>query len=393
MKTLLYFPKLEPHKSFHHIPITALSVASELLAQGHDVTIWDDRVEDSREKFVEYFVEASRVMFTAYTGYQLAEAYRVIKGIKEICPEKKIILGGPHATALPEQTLASPYIDEVFIGEMDTGEHPLPYHLIDIEKYINPATERFAYVSSYSCVGSCTFCQTTPRRKVKFLPLERVKKDIDNLMSLYPFKEAWFADATIFTKPERALFIANLMQKYGLRWICDSRADEICKTDSPLLDNIMNSGLVRITIGMETGSAKVVETMNKGKDHLLMFRKCAEIMSQYDVEMCSGVILGTPGEEPEDIRQTIEYIKEIVSINPRFRISSTFYKPLPRTKMSEMCAEYGYREPDSLEEWSKLGEGSHYNYNQWADSPWIIDREKYRQLYEDFRSGNKELFV
>ena len=393
MKILLYYPRLEEFKPYHHIPITALAVAAESLAQGHEVTIWDDRVDDSREKFAELIVESSHVMFTAYTGYQLAEAYRVIKNIKEIWPEKKITLGGPHATALPQQTLASPYVDEVFAGEMDTGDHPLPYHLIDIEKYVNPETERFIAITSYSCVGNCTFCQTAPRRKVKFLTLERVEKDINNLMNTYPFREAWFADATIFTKPERAVFIADLMRKHKLKWICDSRADEICRTDPSLLDKIMNSGLTRITIGMETGSPEVVAAMNKGKDHLLMFKKCAEIMSQYNIEMCSGVIFGCPGEGPEDIKQTIEYIKEIAEINPRFRISTTFFKPLPGTVMSDMARSYGYREPQSLEEWARLGEESHYNYNLWNDVPWIRQIEQYRALYEKFRLEYSDLFI
>jgi len=393
-KILLIFPKLREYAEFHYMPITALAVASELLAQGYEVRIWDDRVNKIVGDNLYCLVEdCDEVMLSSFTGHQLSETYRFAKIIKELFPKKKIVLGGPHATSLPAQTLESPYIDEVFIGEMDTGQHPLPYHLIDIHKYINPDTERFIAISSYSCVGNCTFCQVSPRRKLIFLPLEKVKKDIDNLMELYPWKEAVWFDSTIFTKPERALFIARLMKSHNLRWICDSRADEICRIDKNLLDEIVNSGLTQITVGLESGSQRVVDKMNKGKNHLDSYRKCAEIMSQYNITLASGVIFGTPGETPEDIIQTIAYIKEIQAINPKFRISTTFYRPLPGTIMADMCRDYGYKEPQSLAEWAEQGESNHYNYNSWQHSPWIQNIDKYKQIYDEFVMNNKELLI
>jgi radical SAM superfamily enzyme YgiQ (UPF0313 family) len=393
-KILLIYPKLEPSKSYHYMPITALAVAAELLAQGHDVAIWDDRAyNDTGKSLALLIIETEKIMLSAFTGYQLSEAYELAKLIKELHPDKKITLGGPHATALPEQTLESPYIDEVIQGEVDTGKQPLPYHLIDVMKYVNPQTKRFIAISSYSCVGICTFCQVSPRRKLIFLPLEKVKKDIDNLMELYDWKEVVWFDATIFTKPERALFIARLMKSHNLQWICDSRADEICRIDRNILDEIVSSGLKQITVGLESGSQRVVSTMKKGKHHLESYRKCAEIMSGYDITLASGVIFGTPGETPEDILQTIAYIKEIQAINKNFRISTTFYKPLPGTEMSKMCAKYGYKEPQSLEEWSKLGEESHYNYNSWDDVPWIENKQEYKTIYDDFKAKNSDLFI
>jgi radical SAM superfamily enzyme YgiQ (UPF0313 family) len=393
-KILLIYPKLEKYKPAHYMPVSILAVASELLAQGHDVKIWDDRLDEvNAENLYCLIEEADELMFSVFTGYQLSEAYTLSRVIKSYLPEKKIIWGGPHCSALPHQTLESPYIDEVIQGEVDTGKHPLPYHLIDVMKYINPATKRFIAISSYSCVGICTFCQVFPRRKLIFLPLEKVKKDIDNLMELYDWKEVVWFDATIFTKPERALFIAKLMKSYNLQWICDSRADEICRIDKDILDEIINSGLKQITVGLESGSQRVVSTMKKGKHHLESYRKCAEIMSRYDITLASGVIFGTPGETPDDILQTIEYIKEIQSINKNFRISTTFYKPLPGTEMSKMCVKYGYKEPQSLEEWSKLGEESHYNYNSWDDVPWIENKQKYKTIYDDFKAKNSDLFI
>ena len=393
-KILIIYPKLEPWKEFHYMPITALAVAAELIAQGHEVKIWDNRVEDIIERSLSSLVEcADEIMITAFTGYQLSEAYKFARHLK-IHFEQIIILGGPHATALPEQTLESPYIDEVIQGEVDTGQHPLPFWLIDIHKYINPATNRFIYVSSYGCIGKCTFCSTKKRRKLKFLSYERISNDIYYLMSKYPFEECVFFDATVFTIPERALFIARLMKSYGLRWIADARADEIIKMPKDILDEIIASGITQLTIGLESGSEEVVKIMKKGKGHLEKYKQCAEVMAQYpNVKMVSGVIFGCPGETIDNLLETIEYIKMIKDINPNFYISTTYFRPLPDTEMSDMAKEYGYVEPQSLEEWAEQGERGHYEYNKFQDASWIQDIEEYRKVYDEFVKDNKELFI
>ena len=369
-----------------------MTVAAELLAQGHKVTIWDDRVDNVIEKSLLYLIECSdEIMISAFTGYQLSEAHRFAKSIKKVYLNKKVILGGPHATALPSQTLESPYIDEVFVGEMDTGEYLLPYQLIDVDKYVNPETKRFIYVSSQGCPGVCTFCATKQKRPFKLLPMERVRTDIDNLMARYPFEECVFFDATLFSMSLRVLCISELMKKHKLSWIADARAPEIAK--EPNLAVLVERGLKQLTIGLESGSPRIVDMMNKGKNHLEHFQQAAKKLAQFPIKMVSGVVFGTPGETVEDLQQTIDYIKRIKEINPNFQISTTFFRPLPGTEMTEMAKEYGYREPRSLEEYAELGEQSHYSYNEYRDAPWIPEPDKHRALYERFRSEHKDLFI
>jgi radical SAM superfamily enzyme YgiQ (UPF0313 family) len=392
-RILLIFPKLEPDKDFHYAPISALSVASKLLANGYSVEILDQRIEENFYTLLaEILPKFDEVMISAFTGNQISEAYKIAMFIK-INSSKKITLGGPHATAMSQQCLDDPLIDAVWEGYAERGEYLMPWHLIDIEKYINPMTERFIYISSYSCPGQCTFCATKERRQLVFLPQEKVEKDIDNLMALYPFKEMVLFDATVFTKPERVRFIAELAKKHNLKWICDSRADEICRTPKDIIEFAVKSGLKQITIGLESGSQQVVSKMKKGKNHLENYKKCAEIMSHYDVKMCSGVIFGTPGETPEDIKQTIKYIKEIKAINPNFYISTTFFMPLPDTEMCDMAKEYGYQEPKTLREWAKHGAESHYSYNKFHASMWINQPKEYRKIYDSFVAKNNNIFI
>jgi len=389
-KILIIFPKLEEWKSVHYMPYSALCVASYWINHGAEVRIHDERLKPLEWQNITW---ADEIMFTAYTGYQISDAYRLIKHIKRLFPHKKITLGRPHVTLLPEQCLEDEHIDDVSVGYIETGEYELPWSLVDIEKYVNPATERFIYISSYSCPGICTFCATKTRSKLIFIPLDKVERDIDNLMKLHKFREVVFFDATVLTIPSRAFFIANLMKKHNLQWICDARADEICRTPKDILDSIVDSGLKQITIGLESGSQRVVDRMKKGRNHLENYKKCAEIMSQYPIKMCSGVIFGTPGETPEDIKQTIEYIKEIKAINPNFYISTTYFMPLPNTEMCDEAKKYGYKEPSSLAEWAEHGADSHYRYNEYHSSMWIQEPKEYKRIYDTFVNENKDLFI
>ena len=387
-KTILFYPKLEPHKDFHYMPISLLAVAAPMV----DVTIVDERVGDSIIDQLKK-PDVERLMISAYTGYQVFRAYIISEFVREYFPWIKITWGGPHVTALPEQTLASGVVDEVVCGDVDNGEHPLPCWLIDIEKYINPETKRFIYVSSYGCPSACSFCATKNKRPFKLLPIERIQSDIDYLMTRYPFRECVFFDATLFTVPDRVKQINEIMRRYNLQWIADARAPEIAKADDSFLELCVNSGLKQLTIGLESGSPRIVDIMKKGKNHLEYFRQAAEKLAKLPVKMVSGVVFGTPGETVEDLQQTIDYIQRIRETNPNFLISTTFFRPLPGTEMTDLAKQYGYKEPQSLQEWTKLGEQNHYSYNEYREACWIPEPDKHRALYERFKSENKELFV
>jgi radical SAM superfamily enzyme YgiQ (UPF0313 family) len=267
----------------------------------------------------------------------------------------------------------------------------MPWHLINLKDYINPETERFIYISTYGCPGICTFCSTKNKRAWHELPLKKVQDDIDRLMEMYAYKECVFFDATIFTNNERVLSISQIMKNHNLQWIADARASEI--VNSPHLSNIVDSGLKRLTIGLESGSDRIVQQMRKGKNHLQTFEQCAGILSKHDIIMASGVIFGCPGETPEDLKITIKYIRKIWSINPNFRLSTTFFMALPDTIMADEAKKYGYIEPKTLKEWAEHGEQSHFKYNSWMDNPWILQKDEYKKIYDEFIAENADYLV
>ena len=105
-KIIMFYPKLEQEKNFHYFPISLLAVASKLLAEGHEVKIFDERI-DPQSSINDLIEWADEIMVSAFTGYQISSAYNFIKYAKALLPDKKITVGGPHVSCRPEQTLAS----------------------------------------------------------------------------------------------------------------------------------------------------------------------------------------------------------------------------------------------------------------------------------------------
>ena len=175
-------------------------------------------VEDIRklERLPEGFDLVAISSFSAQMaeGYELADRYRAL-GVP-------VVLGGLHATALPEE--AARHADAVVVGEgesvwpqvlgdaqsgrlqpvyrspgdFDLAQAPLPaFHLLDLSKY-----NRLTVQASRGCPFRCEFCASsillTDRYKQK--PVARVLAEIDRICELWhrPFLE--FADDNAFVR-------------------------------------------------------------------------------------------------------------------------------------------------------------------------------------------------
>ena len=437
---VLVFPRIDGEKEYHHLPVSALSVAAPLVRLGIDFEIFDQRVDDPA-RLDELLDDAFMVGVTMFTGYQTHCGYEILKKVKQTHPEIITVVGGPHVTALPDQTVADRHVDYAVSGfgeapfyelvlELATHGHlngtaipglfrkdapdvgfqppskkfdgalwdPLPYHKINVDNYINEHTKRVMYVAHYGCPAKCTFCATPHYRKWTPKPLEFVRKDLATLHDHFAFQQVCFFDATLFTDKRRVAEIVNLLDSEypGVTWMGDARAVELNKYSTEELIEINNKkvNLSFLIVGLESGSQRIAEeVMKKGLKHLDMFRGVAQRMHDAGIKMISGLIFGIPGETVDDLKRTIDYIWEIRTIHPAFRLSSTFFRPLPGTELYQLLDGQGYIEPKSLEDWAAAGASTHFRYNEWMDIPWMAGAEKkeYRKMYEVFRQEHGEI--
>ncbi len=426
-KIVLFFPILEEGKTYNWPPISLLALSAVLRVHNIESVIIDERIEnDSEKKMIEELKDSLCLGITAFTGFSLHRSLKAAEICRKHYPGKPIIMGGPHATALPEQCKKSNLIDDVVVGygeyeflykiqkilkndnykiEFDRSDiHKLlmsddmpliPYDLIDMHKYINPETEATIYLTSYGCPGKCTFCSTETLRKWTPLSLVKVKKDLKNLLGKYQFKHIVFYDATFFINLNRVKKIIDYIQNYRIEWSADARTIEAVKLDKDIIKYLENSNLKSITIGMETGSENVVNIMKKGAGHIDRMYKIINNFRNSHISIASGIIFGIPGETIYDLKLTLKVIKELSSIKKNFKVSTTFFKPLPGTTLYHTLEkEYKTDFPKSLEQWAEYGEISHYNYNELTDIPWFNKNmeDEYKKIYIDFWGENSSLF-
>jgi len=426
-KVVLFFPILEEGKSYNWPPVSLLALSAVLKANNIEPVIIDERVEKEPEiTLVRELKDSICLGITAFTGFSLHRSLKAAKLCRKFYPAKPIIMGGPHATALPEQCKRSNLIDDIVIGYgeyeflhkiqkiahgedcqkpfgrndiykqlMSDSMPPIPYELIDINKYINPETEATIYLTSYGCPGKCTFCSTQTLRKWVQLSKIKVKTDLTNLFKTYPFKHIVFYDATFFVDMQRVKEIIDYIQTYRVAWEADARTMEAVKFDKDMITYLEKSRLKSITIGMETGSSKVVNIMQKGSGHVERMYKIVNNFRKSPIGIASGIIFGLPGETLNDLKITLKVIKELSLIKKNFKVSTTFFRPLPGTALySVLENEYKIKFPQSLEEWAEFGERSHYNYNEIMDIPWFSKNmeNEYKKIYTEFWQENSILF-
>lgn len=129
-KILLLSPAPPPRTDLYKVIITnhfsmaLVGLAGALQAAGHDVAIYDSfyYTEHNLAYFLGRHSDARwfGISIGASSLWKSAEELACL--IKSNNPDGKIVVGGIHPTLFPEDTLKSPYIDFVVVGE---GEHTL----------------------------------------------------------------------------------------------------------------------------------------------------------------------------------------------------------------------------------------------------------------------------
>ena len=126
MKILLMNPPMKEKELFtkssketaSRIPPLGLAyLGAYLEKQGHEVMIWDGFVErDSWEEIKKKAEKYDLLGIHVLTSFAL-RSYQFAKFLKEKLPNKPIVLGGCHVSALPIEAITNPFIDYVVVGE------------------------------------------------------------------------------------------------------------------------------------------------------------------------------------------------------------------------------------------------------------------------------------
>jgi len=280
-----------------HVPLLGLLYLGTMLKQkGHNVTIYNEnarRVDYSDMKDSDV-LGISILSTTAPRGYEIAEKFRAIN------PKGRIIIGGPHATFMPEE--AGQYADHVVLGEAepiicdlvenggDKVVQGYPVENLDDLPYpdfslIRGGSTRFCTPVSTSrgCPHNCTFCSVTPMfgRKYRFRSTESVIEEL----SQREHRHVFFYDDSFASNRKRTEDLLNQMIEHKItpRWSTQVRADDVAASED-LVELMARAHCVRLYIGFESVNEETLKQYEK-KQTLEDITRCLDLLHKYHIKV------------------------------------------------------------------------------------------------------------
>lgn len=253
------------------------------------------------------------------------------------------VAGGFHPSLFPAETLRDLKVDAVVVGEgeevivdvlknktrgitfggvvenLDKLPFParelIPIHILrnlsnvhgDAYKGDGAAT---TIVSSRGCCFRCSFCgKALPQmRYVRYRSPRNVVDELEEVTSKFDIWHFRFID-DIFTLNRRRIYdLCSLIRERNLEiyWLCITRPDSITLD---LLKTTYEAGCREIHFGIESGSNRVLNLMNKQTTAETNL-KAIEKAKQAKLKVKIFLMYGFPTETEEDVELTKKFVME-----------------------------------------------------------------------------------
>lgn len=318
---------------------------------------------------------------TAPRAYRLAD-------IIHASSDARVIIGGIHASALPEEAAA--HADHVIVGEgesviLDVVENrqtdkiiytsppedldalPLPDYSI-----LKTPCDCANIMTTRGCPFRCSFC-TTSRM---FAPYRQ--RSVDSVIEeirIYKkmgFRYMNFEDDNFTADKERAKEICRRMIAENLVFketFFFGRTD--MAEDEELMDLLEKAHLNRVLIGIESLNEKALEEIHKGQrpaDILRAARSCRE----HRIRLIASLVLGIDADTRDDIRRAVRFASDLDA----YQLQPAILTPYPGTPVYE---QYLAEERMLVPDWEQY-DMMNVTFIPRNMAPWELQDEFYRAV-------------
>ncbi|MBZ0252883.1 MAG: B12-binding domain-containing radical SAM protein [Candidatus Methylomirabilis sp.] len=337
-------------------PLNLLYLAATLREGGHTVRLLDPnglRLSDEETARIAREWAPDLVGVSLFSDI-LREVHDFLRFLRPRLPGAKFVIGGPHVSSLyrrvmeefeevdfaireeAEFTLVQladalergTGLDDVGglvrreagalverpLGEPieDLGEIPLPARDLIDEAYGKGAYYTLlvkerpldVMITSRGCPFKCGFCHNV-NWSYRHRKIDDILSEL-HLIRSRGIRHVEICDVTFTVHRDRALAVLEAIARanLGMALRIKSRAADV---DRELMRLARAAGVYQIAFGMESAAPAVLRRMNKEMevtDYARALRLCAE----FGLAAHTGWILGYPGETPETIGQTLDFI-------------------------------------------------------------------------------------
>jgi anaerobic magnesium-protoporphyrin IX monomethyl ester cyclase len=384
-----------PYNKSHYVvpPVGLGYLATSLRASGYDSIKILDCIKEQLPP--SKLGRALEVLDPKMVGFQIfsadfASARESMGVAKAAVPKAVMIAGGPHVSATGTRALDEmPVLDYAFVGEAEMGLpmlvdrvvagkkidfHDMPGLMWRNEKgshssprtYIKdldglgfpawdlmppdsyPDAPQGAFyqqfpiapiATSRGCPYSCAFCGSPVNmgKQLRFRSLPHVFAEMELLRSTYRVKEFHFIDDMFNMSKKRVMDFCHMLEqkRWGISYSFPNGL-RLNTLDREMLIAMKKTGAYAFTVGIESGSQRVLDLMNK---HLTvdLIKEKVNLIDDVGLEPSGFFLLGFPGETKEEMRMTLDLAKSL----PLKRAHFSNFLPLPGTEATNRLLESG----------------------------------------------------
>ena len=368
----------------HTLPFGLASLASVLEKGGVPVRMVNDGIEPLTPQRINELAAGEPgipVFGLSSLTLQAQRCKELHRMIKQTLPRVKVVVGGIHASACPEEFLEAG-LDYAFCGEgesvivelaqrLSLGQDvrdlpgvvwrdeqgrvhrnprpdlmalgdlpPFPYHLFgdDLKQY-----DLGAVLASRGCPFNCIFCsqRIITGQTYRTRPAEDVLDEVQRIVEDFGLDYVVFHDDNFGVNKKWITTLCQGLIDRGLtgkaRFMCQMRADS---TSDELLDLLKRAGFDSLSFGIETGSERMAKVIQKGET-VARNAEAVYMAKRHGFACLATFIIGFPTEQAEDRLQTLALAHRLPLDVKRINIAI----PYPGTPLYEMVKDRIYIEP------------------------------------------------
>lgn len=398
-----------------YMPIGLLYIAAQLEREGHTVKVVDALLSaeihgpdaSGESYFGDSWEALARTIRDNRPGIigigsmfssQSDNTKKLAALVKQELPDVPVVVGGPHASACPDDMHSDPHIDFVVVGEgeyamgriirylegtasitdmpglltshrgvrvenraperiVDLDRLPLPaYHLYDMERFFYLQTHGYcarpigygdrevSIITSRGCPYNCVFCSihSAMGKKWRAHSAQYVLDHISYLKQVYRADLIHFEDDNFSLERKRfdAILDGLIERNLGMKWDPTNglRADSL---DEEVIRKAIRSGCQYIVIAIESGVQRVLDEVIDKKLKLEKVVEIARICKKLKIELYAYYVVGFPGETKQEVIDTFVFARSMLLkyfLYPQVAIAA----PVWGSRLHDICKDGGY---------------------------------------------------
>ncbi len=318
----------------------------------------------------------------------IVSALKSAQVAKEVCPDAKVLMGGPHATFADREILIDEKavdiivrgegeetivelakqapnmqklgdvkgisfrkenqiiqtVNRPFIQDLDSLPRPA-YKYVPMEKYRITGKTLLPIITSRGCPFQCSFCVASQMfgQRFRMRSSKNVLDELEWLRDEYGAEGIAFQDDTLTFDKRRATEICDgiIERKINLPWGCGTRADVVTKE---VLAKMAKAHCNETMFGIESGCQRMRAVLKKGVTNEQCWN-AIKWAKEAGMFVTVSVILGYPGETKESLQETLDFARKLEPDD----VWLCHATPYPGTYLRDLVKSYGWKMSDNWE--------------------------------------------